>query len=222
MTEKQCATCSAVKPISEFHVRRFNRKTKTGEPYVYEHTSNSCKTCEHNARVEYGRTPWGKESSRRQWETNEKRRNYANTPEGKAARERYRGTAKDQVRQSRQSVKRRSRVAADHGTLTAEEWAAVCALYHMTCAYCRSPLEKDAELGHPRKLTMDHVLPLIRGGTHTKDNVVPACWRCNERKGEAIIRPLAPPTDTQSSHAPVAAEVDAASGIRKNPNQQAG
>lgn len=34
----------------------------------------------------------------------------------------------------------------------------------------------------PRELTMDHVVPLIRGGKSSKGNVVPACKDCNNRK----------------------------------------
>lgn len=31
-------------------------------------------------------------------------------------------------------------------------------------------------------LTMDHVIPLSRGGRSTKDNLVPCCKECNTRK----------------------------------------
>jgi 5-methylcytosine-specific restriction protein A len=43
------------------------------------------------------------------------------------------------------------------------------------CAYCgrRFP---------PRKLTMDHVVPVARGGRSVKGNVVPACKECNDKK----------------------------------------
>jgi len=35
----------------------------------------------------------------------------------------------------------------------------------------------------PKELTMDHLVPIIRGGKSTKGNVVPACKHCNtERK----------------------------------------
>jgi len=33
-----------------------------------------------------------------------------------------------------------------------------------------------------RQLTMDHVVPLIRGGKSTKSNLVPACTDCNRKK----------------------------------------
>jgi 5-methylcytosine-specific restriction enzyme A len=34
----------------------------------------------------------------------------------------------------------------------------------------------------PELLTMDHVVPLVRGGRSTKGNVVPACKACNTQK----------------------------------------
>jgi 5-methylcytosine-specific restriction endonuclease McrA len=34
----------------------------------------------------------------------------------------------------------------------------------------------------PKDLTMDHIVPLIRGGKSTKGNTVAACKECNNRK----------------------------------------
>jgi 5-methylcytosine-specific restriction endonuclease McrA len=34
----------------------------------------------------------------------------------------------------------------------------------------------------PRELTMDHIVPVIRGGRSTKGNIVPACKDCNSKK----------------------------------------
>ncbi len=34
----------------------------------------------------------------------------------------------------------------------------------------------------PAELTMDHVVPIVRGGKSTKGNLVPACKECNNRK----------------------------------------
>lgn len=42
-----------------------------------------------------------------------------------------------------------------------------------TCQYC----------GSSKRLTLDHVLPRSRGGTHTWDNVLTACESCNQIKG---------------------------------------
>jgi len=34
----------------------------------------------------------------------------------------------------------------------------------------------------PEELTMDHILPLARGGKASRSNVVPACKACNSKK----------------------------------------
>lgn len=44
------------------------------------------------------------------------------------------------------------------------------------CQYC----------GSRKHLTIDHVLPRSRGGTHSWDNVVIACMQCNSIKGDLL------------------------------------
>jgi 5-methylcytosine-specific restriction endonuclease McrA len=34
----------------------------------------------------------------------------------------------------------------------------------------------------PRDLTMEHLVPLVRGGKSTRANLVPACKECNSKK----------------------------------------
>ncbi len=43
------------------------------------------------------------------------------------------------------------------------------------CFYC------GARVG-PSNLTMDHVVPLVRGGRSIKNNLVPVCKECNNKK----------------------------------------
>ncbi len=66
-----------------------------------------------------------------------------------------------------------------------------------TCQYCGA---------RSRELTLDHVIPLFRGGTHTWENLVSACPRCNHRKGgrnpeEAHLRLLREPVRPRASFA---------------------
>ena len=35
----------------------------------------------------------------------------------------------------------------------------------------------------PQELTMDHLIPIARGGKSTKNNCVPSCKDCNSKKG---------------------------------------
>ena len=34
----------------------------------------------------------------------------------------------------------------------------------------------------PEELTMEHIVPIVRGGKSVKSNVVPACKECNNKK----------------------------------------
>jgi|TARA_B100001971_G_C17896725_1_gene385873 5-methylcytosine-specific restriction endonuclease McrA len=47
------------------------------------------------------------------------------------------------------------------------------------CHYCERRF-------HPRELTMDHVVPLVRGGFTARSNVVPCCGECNTNKKDLI------------------------------------
>lgn len=43
------------------------------------------------------------------------------------------------------------------------------------CHYC-------GQKTPPKELTMDHIVPISRGGRSTKGNLVPCCKECNNKK----------------------------------------
>ncbi len=47
------------------------------------------------------------------------------------------------------------------------------------CYYCEQSIPS-------KELTMDHVVPMSRGGRTTKGNVVPACKECNNKKKQLL------------------------------------
>ncbi len=46
---------------------------------------------------------------------------------------------------------------------------------HNRCYYCQKTFPA-------KDLTMDHIIPLVRGGKSTKSNIVPCCKACNNQK----------------------------------------
>lgn len=69
--------------------------------------------------------------------------------------------------------KRAESYGAD-GDWTPEEFAALCEANGHRCFYC----------GLARgEITVDHFVPLSRGGSNWITNIVPACRPCNSRKG---------------------------------------
>ena len=47
------------------------------------------------------------------------------------------------------------------------------------CHYCRQNFS-------PKELTMDHKVPLSRGGRSVKENLVPCCKNCNNQKSNLL------------------------------------
>lgn len=64
------------------------------------------------------------------------------------------------------------------GRCTPDEWLALCSHYGNRCLACnRDDLP----------LTVDHIVPISKGGTNWPDNLQPLCWPCNQRKHVKII-----------------------------------
>jgi 5-methylcytosine-specific restriction endonuclease McrA len=99
-----------------------------------------------------------------------------------AYRKEYRETHRDQVRANNNLRKARQR-NAPIADLTGAQWEQIKASYRGRCAYCGKPTDN---------LTMDHVVPLARGGAHTASNIVPACLTCNMRKKVGPPPPFQP------------------------------
>lgn len=57
------------------------------------------------------------------------------------------------------------------------DWERLIKRFRSRCAYCDS--EGD--------MTMDHVVPLSRGGTHSVGNILPACLSCNSSKNNKLL-----------------------------------
>ena len=49
----------------------------------------------------------------------------------------------------------------------------------LACSYCGTVM--------PRCETVDHVIPVSRGGKHEPANLVPCCRRCNAEKGAKLV-----------------------------------
>jgi 5-methylcytosine-specific restriction endonuclease McrA len=54
------------------------------------------------------------------------------------------------------------------------------------CYLCDEPVDFTAPTKHPKSATLDHIVPLARGGTHDEGNCALACYRCNVRKKDKL------------------------------------
>jgi len=62
------------------------------------------------------------------------------------------------------------------------------------CHYCGKKFK-------PEELTMEHIVPIVRGGRSVKGNIVPACRECNNRK--KYLTPVEMLMNRENSSSPI-------------------
>jgi len=159
MEKKVCTKCNKEKSLTEYY------KDKSGKDGLRA----NCKECE-NARHK----KWREENPdyNKKWkkENPEKVRAYdkkwkKENPEKVRAINRLKNS-------KRRAQKLNTQVEVITDELLKEYWSQE-GIDPQRCFYC-----EDRPYEH-----LEHCIPLSRGGTHTKDNLVPACASCNLSKG---------------------------------------
>lgn len=90
--------------------------------------------------------------------------------------EAWRKANPDKVKARNQA--RRARKKGAEGRYTAADWAAILLEHGHKCARC----------GAGGKLTVDHVIPLVQGGSNWPSNLQPLCLSCNCSKQDRAER----------------------------------
>jgi 5-methylcytosine-specific restriction endonuclease McrA len=193
---KRCNVCGELKLLSEFHKHKLMK----------DGCANDCKDCSRRRASEWRiknperasarKKSWGERN--KEWVAAKKREWERNNREKKNRRQRERRLADiDEARKKQTALRqawrkkhpekdaeythnRRFLVLGNGGNIAAQEWKALKEFYNHTCL-CFGKQEPEI------KLTLDHVTPLILGGTNTIDNVQPLCQSCNSRKSRKII-----------------------------------
>lgn len=91
---------------------------------------------------------------------------------GKLSHKKYRQSDKGKLTFAKGMHTRKSREFNAEATLTLDEWQEIKKKYKYRCVYC----------GEKKKLTMDHIIPVSKGGSFTKENILPSCQSCNSKK----------------------------------------
>lgn len=167
-----CATCKkcVIKVAIEY------RKTDQFKAMLKKHEATDV----HKASVQrWNESEKGKLSIRRYADSDAGKKRqleysliYAQTERGKAVLHKYEQSPKGRARVARRNYARRVKNRPLISTLTAAEWLAIQSTYKHKCVYC----------GEKKPLTMDHIIPVSKGGNHVKENIVPACHSCNAKK----------------------------------------
>ena len=197
---KVCTHCEIRRPLDQYRKQRRVTKTRS-----YEALHSWCIRCTNAAAKERMRKlaqrpdRVAERAARTALRAAAKAKDPPFTPEQQriraneaAARHRKRNAALHAQRQARyhasekgrdhQRVNRantRARQFVAMGRLTYVQWCDIREMFDHACVYC------DAK-GVP--LTIDHLMPLARGGTNWPENIVPACKPCNDRKSTLSLR----------------------------------
>lgn len=67
------------------------------------------------------------------------------------------------------------------GKFTLKEWQDKKKEFNYTCPAC---FKKEPEI----KLSIDHIIPLVKGGSNYIENIQPLCMPCNSRKNNKFIK----------------------------------
>jgi len=105
------------------------------------------------------------------------KRSYAKNPEMVEAKERrFRYSERGKLNSRLRRQRRRALEKQAEGSFTTVEWLHVKRQQNNQCAHCRIVAD----------LTIDHILPLNRGGSNYISNIQGLCLSCNSRKQDRL------------------------------------
>jgi len=172
---RTCTKCMVIKPVSDFH------KDKTATDGI----RSTCKKC----RIDHVKD-WYQDNKPRQQKRANLRRKQDPEKERLREAERY---IKDREKRILLATEHSHRRKARKLKTVVEKGiskAALKKLFGTKCFYCEK--EMDFSVGIGRKFnrdmaTIEHLIPLAKGGEHTWENTVLACRHCNISKNAKSI-----------------------------------
>lgn len=168
---KKCVKCGVEKNLSDFNVA----------PLGKDGFRTDCKACQKERnrlwRIEHKDI---QEACRASWKERHPTYNIdyyiANKEAVTERNKQWRKSRPDKV--TEYNHKRRSRINENGGVITEKEWLDILEKFEYKCVCCGVDNQK---------LTLDHIVPISRGGANVADNVQPLCGTCNRKKGTKTI-----------------------------------
>ncbi len=160
---KVCTRCHKEKPLEDFGKLRMGKMAH-------------CKECDRKKVAAYREANLEKEQ-KRQKEKYRRKKNGSMKPRVlQQDHNAWRKTNPEKARfLSKQHKYRRRGLLKGQPSFTREEWEALKEYYQFRCLAC----------DRKTKLTVDHIIPLSKGGSNLIDNIQPLCGPCNSSKGDS-------------------------------------
>jgi len=185
-TDKRCPKCGEIKPLCEFGKHR-------GNPDGFAYSCTECRADyrqEHRADIAAYNKQWNDDNAsyHKQWykknpekalayvkryheQNREKRAAYMKQWRDENPNYKQQWVEANPEKPAEYDQRRRARKA--HATVEKFDTQEVYERDGRICAYC----------GSTEDLTIDHIVPLARGGAHSPNNLTVACLGCNCSKG---------------------------------------
>lgn len=164
-------------------VSKINKRwiKKHGRQYYKDHCQQKRAASRRTYAIEMLTNPeQRKRRKHRYWEKNKVRLRKAAKLKRLANLEHYRMLdrrryQRDQEKRIHQSRVARAKRGGQECYLTLAEWKQLLHRFRYRCFYCGIQLNAENR-------SLDHKVPLVRGGTNDISNLVPCCLPCNQRK----------------------------------------
>lgn len=194
VTEKRCTRCGIVKSLDAYNKKSTSRdghrshcrecQSKSAEEYLSKSEVKIART--RYSKIWYTRTrpirlqqnKTYRENNKEKTRLRHKRYREDNREKEQIRHRKYRHN--NPLKKKEEVMRRRALVAnATIVPLTIEQ----IRIIHITesCAYCGIFFSEDI------KRHIDHIVPLSKGGSHTFENLISVCEKCNLSKGSSLI-----------------------------------
>lgn len=203
---KQCTICGEFLPLERFHVARLGKfgraarcKGCVKQLSATYYLENSDRINERNKSWKAANREKANAAKRRRRKRDvekaraERRRSYLRNKEAENARARAYHAANAERRRAQlkewklANPEKAAELAARHlarrrAKTTRVEPVDLRALWDGFCGICGDALDEGVSYPDPMSKSLDHIIPLAKGGTHTRDNLQWSHLTCNMRK----------------------------------------
>lgn len=165
---KLCNGCGLSKNETDFHKDKYRK----------DGLRNRCKSCASKRQSKTRSTPARKESM------NAYARSYY-ADHADAKRERQRVWARKHALTKREKNQRRRALQKNVSVELVQNLVVFCR-DNWVCGICKTAVDPKLEYPNVNSKSLDHIIPLSKGGQHSYDNVQLAHLSCNRRKSARL------------------------------------
>ena len=157
---KVCSKCGRELPVEQFS------KCKTRKSGLQP----ECKECKKIIQSKYNKSEKGKQAQSKALSK------YNKSEKGKQAQSKYDKSEKGQIAHFNGNAKRRKREEAQGAGINKEQWLEMMQFFDWKCAY------SGVLVNTKNNRSIDHIIPIVKGGEHEVWNCVPMDKNLNRSK----------------------------------------